>query len=101
MPASLNLPGEAGGYLAARAALLDGTYREGAGRVTDNVQVVFDGGRLHFAAMEPEPEPASSGTGVYEACRIRYRARVRSLRRRALGSRRGDRPQSVSLWART
>ncbi|WUF07139.1 Tn3 family transposase [Streptomyces sp. NBC_00485] len=58
--ASLNLPGEAGEYLAARAALLDGTYREVAGRMPANSQIVFDdGGRLHFAALEPEPEPAS------------------------------------------
>ena len=57
--ASLNLPGEAGGHLAARAALLDGTYREVAGRVPDNAQIVFDDGRMHFAALEPEPEPAS------------------------------------------
>nr|WSX76815.1 Tn3 family transposase [Streptomyces sp. NBC_00899] len=58
--ASLNLPGEAGGHLAARAALLDGTYREIAARVPDNAQIVFDDdGRLHFAALEPEPEPAS------------------------------------------
>ncbi|MEU4359422.1 Tn3 family transposase [Streptomyces virginiae] len=58
--ASLNLPGEAGGHLAARAALLDGTYREVAARVPDNAQIVFDDdGRLHFAALEPEPEPAS------------------------------------------
>ncbi|MEU1941797.1 Tn3 family transposase [Streptomyces sp. NPDC020125] len=58
--ASLNLPGEAGEHLAARAALLDGTYREVAGRVPANSQIVFDDdGRLHFAALEPEPEPAS------------------------------------------
>lgn len=58
--ASLNLPGEAGKHLAARAVLLDGTYREVAGRVPDNAQIVFDDdGRLHFAALEPEPEPAS------------------------------------------
>lgn len=58
--ASLNLPGEAGGHLAARAALLDGTYREVAARVPDNAQIVFDDdGHLHFAALEPEPEPAS------------------------------------------
>ncbi len=58
--ASLNLPGEAGAHLAARAALLDGTYREVAARVPDNAQIVFDDdGRLHFAALEPEPEPAS------------------------------------------
>ncbi len=58
--ASLNLPGEAGGHLAARAALLHGTYREVAARVPDNAQIVFDDdGRLHFAALEPEPEPAS------------------------------------------
>nr|WP_223772481.1 Tn3 family transposase [Streptomyces sp. 135] len=58
--ASLNLPEEAGGHLQARAALLDGTYREVAARVPDNAQIVFDDdGRLHFAALEPEPEPAS------------------------------------------
>ncbi|MFF8653793.1 Tn3 family transposase [Streptomyces huasconensis] len=58
--ASLNLPGEAGAHLAARAALLDGTYREVAARVPDNAQIVFDdNGRLHFAALEPESEPAS------------------------------------------
>lgn len=60
MLASLGLPGEAGEHLAARAALLDGTYREVAGRLPDNAQIVFDDdGRLHFAALEPEPEPAS------------------------------------------
>ncbi|GAA2332016.1 hypothetical protein GCM10010246_14160 [Streptomyces cuspidosporus] len=43
-----------------RAALLDGTYLEVAGRVPANSQIVFDdGGRLHYAALEPEPEPAS------------------------------------------
>ncbi|MFJ2203298.1 Tn3 family transposase [Streptomyces violaceusniger] len=58
--ASLNLPAEAGEHLAARAALLDGTYREVAARVPENSQIVFDDdGRLHFAALEPEPEPAS------------------------------------------
>lgn len=58
--ASLNLPAEAGERLAARAALLDGTYREVAARVPENSQIVFDDdGRLHFAALEPEPEPAS------------------------------------------
>ncbi|GBQ00232.1 transposase [Streptomyces spongiicola] len=58
--ASLGLPGEAGEHLAARAALLDGTYREVGGRLPDNAQIVFDDdGRLHFAALEPEPEPAS------------------------------------------
>ncbi|CAL2074282.1 protein of unknown function [Streptomyces murinus] len=36
MLTSLNLPGEAGEHLAARAALLDGTYREVAGRVPAN-----------------------------------------------------------------
>lgn len=56
----MNLPGEAGAHLAARAALLDGTYREVAARVPDNAQIAFDDdGRLHFAALEPEPEPAS------------------------------------------
>ncbi|MBC9713484.1 Tn3 family transposase [Streptomyces sp. TRM66268-LWL] len=60
VPASLNLPGEPGEHLAARAALLHGTYREVAGRVPANSQIVFDDdGRLHFAALEPEPEPAS------------------------------------------
>lgn len=58
--ASLNLPAEAGEHLAARAALLDGTYREVAARVPANSQIVFDDdGRLHFAALEAEPEPAS------------------------------------------
>lgn len=58
--ASLNLPAEAGEHLAARAALLDGIYREVAARVPANCQIVFDDdGRLHFAALEPEPEPAS------------------------------------------
>nr|WSZ95889.1 Tn3 family transposase [Streptomyces sp. NBC_00857] len=58
--ASLNLPGEPGEHLAARAALLDGTYREVAARVPANSQIVFDDdGRLHFAALQPEPEPAS------------------------------------------
>lgn len=58
--ASLNLPEQAGGHLAARAALLDGTYREVASRVPDIAQITFDdGGRLHFAALEPESEPAS------------------------------------------
>ncbi|MFH9959656.1 Tn3 family transposase [Streptomyces roseolus] len=57
--ASLGLPGEAGEHLAARAALLDGTYREVASRLPDNAQIVFDDGRLHFAVLEPESEPAS------------------------------------------
>ncbi|GGV00538.1 transposase [Streptomyces albospinus] len=58
--ASLGLPEAAGEHLAARAALLDGTYREVASRLPANAQIVFDdGGRLHFAALEPEPEPAS------------------------------------------
>jgi hypothetical protein len=58
--ASLGLPEKAGEHLTARAALLDGTYREVAGRVPENSQIVFDDdGRLHFAALEPEPEPAS------------------------------------------
>lgn len=71
--ASLNLPAEAGEHLAARAALLDGTYREVAARVPANSQIVFDDdGRLHFAALEPEPEPAS--------------LRGRRWRRRCLGS---------------
>jgi hypothetical protein len=58
--ASLGLPEGAGEHLAARAALLDATYREVASRLPDNAQIVFDdAGRLHFAALEPEPEPAS------------------------------------------
>lgn len=57
--ASLGLPAAADEHLAARAALLDGTYREVSGRLPDNAQIVFDDGRLHFAALEPEPEPAS------------------------------------------
>lgn len=58
--ASLNLPGEPGEHLAARAALLDGTYREVVGRVPATSQIVFDDdGRLHFAALQPDPEPAS------------------------------------------
>ncbi|GEB48648.1 MULTISPECIES: Tn3 family transposase [Streptomyces] len=58
--ASLGLPEHADEHLQARAALLDGTYREVATRVPENSQVVFDDdGRLHFAALEPEPEPAS------------------------------------------
>ncbi|GAA3312226.1 hypothetical protein GCM10020295_83550 [Streptomyces cinereospinus] len=57
--ASLNLPGDPGEHLAARAALLHGTYREVAARVPANSQIIFDDGRLHFAALQPEPEPAS------------------------------------------
>lgn len=58
--ASLGLPEGAGEHLAARAALLDGTYREVSGRLPENAQISFDDdGRLHFAALEPEPEPAS------------------------------------------
>ena len=54
-------PGEPGEHLAARAALLHGTYREVAGRVPANSQIEFDDdGRLHFAALEPEPEPSPS-----------------------------------------
>lgn len=58
--ASLRLPEGAREHLAARAALLDGTYREVASRLPANTQMVFDDdGRLHFAALEPQPEPAS------------------------------------------
>lgn len=58
--ASLGLPEAAGEHLAARATLLDGTYREVAARGAGELQIVFDDdGRLHFAALEPEPEPAS------------------------------------------
>jgi hypothetical protein len=39
--ASLALPAEAGEHLAARAALLDGTYREVVGRVSANSQIVY------------------------------------------------------------
>ncbi|MGW1997778.1 Tn3 family transposase [Embleya sp. NPDC001921] len=58
--ASVNLPASPDAHLAARAALLDGTYREVADRVPANAQITFDDtGRLHFAALEPEPEPVS------------------------------------------
>ncbi len=58
--ASLGLLEGAGEHLAARAALLDGTYQEVSGRLPDNAQISFDAdGRLHFAALEPEPEPTS------------------------------------------
>ncbi|WP_331761108.1 Tn3 family transposase (plasmid) [Streptomyces anulatus] len=58
--ASLGLPEEADEHLAARAELLDGTYQEVSGRLPDNAQISFDDdGRLHFAALEPEPEPTS------------------------------------------
>lgn len=58
--ASLGLPEGANEHLAARAALLDGTYREVASRLPANAQITFDeDGRLHFAALEPELEPAS------------------------------------------
>ncbi|WP_405914270.1 Tn3 family transposase [Streptomyces sp. NBC_00963] len=58
--ASLGLPEGPIEHLAARAALLDGTYREVAGRLLENARIAFDDdGRLHFAALEPEPEPAS------------------------------------------
>ena len=57
--ASLGLPGGPGEHLAARAALLDGTYREVASRVPANSQIVFDDdGRLHFAALD------RAGTGL-------------------------------------
>lgn len=43
---------------AGSGALLVGTYREVAADC--RTQIVFDNdGRLHFAALEPEPEPAS------------------------------------------
>ena len=58
--ASLGLPADAAEHLAARAALLDGTHREVAARLPANAQISTDGdGRLHFAALEPEAEPAS------------------------------------------
>ncbi|MEH0564456.1 DUF4158 domain-containing protein [Streptomyces silvae] len=53
--ASLNLPGEAGEHLAARAALLDGTYREVAGRVPANSQIVFDDDGHRQPAGRPAP----------------------------------------------
>ncbi|MDO0910563.1 hypothetical protein QQM39_06750 [Streptomyces sp. DT2A-34] len=56
--ASLNLPAEAGEHLAARAALLDGTYREVAARVPANSQIVFDDdGRLHSPPWNRSPSP--------------------------------------------
>ncbi|WP_369044026.1 Tn3 family transposase [Streptomyces sp. Midd1] len=56
--ASLGLPGQADKHLAARAALLD--VSGGRRASADNAQIAFDDdGRLHFAALEPEPEPAS------------------------------------------
>ncbi|WSA43050.1 hypothetical protein OIE51_01875 [Streptomyces sp. NBC_01803] len=64
MLASLSLPAEAGEHPAARAALLDGPYREIAARVPTNSQIVFDDdGRPHVAALEPEPEPACARVG--------------------------------------
>ncbi|MFC4016240.1 Tn3 family transposase [Nonomuraea purpurea] len=58
--ASLNLPGRAEEHLKARAELLHDTYHEVAGRLPGNAQVVFgDDGRLHLAALEPQPERAS------------------------------------------
>ncbi|MBG6089617.1 TnpA family transposase [Actinomadura viridis] len=58
--ASLNLPATAGEHLAARAELLHATYTEVAERLPANSQVHFgEDGRLHLAALEPEPEPAS------------------------------------------
>ncbi|GAA1587659.1 hypothetical protein GCM10009678_82590 [Actinomadura kijaniata] len=58
--ASLNLPATAGEHLAARAELLHATYTEVAERLPANFQVHFgEDGRLHLAALEPEPEPAS------------------------------------------
>jgi hypothetical protein len=58
--ASLGLLADAAEHLAARAALLDGTYREVAARIPANAQITADSDdRLHFAAVEPEAEPAS------------------------------------------
>lgn len=55
--APLGLPEQPVEHLAARAALLHGTYREVVARVPANAQIVFDDdGRLHFAAPEPEPD---------------------------------------------
>ncbi|MFF4779181.1 alpha/beta fold hydrolase [Microtetraspora fusca] len=67
----MKLPGEAGEHLAARAALLDGTYREVAARLPTNTQIRFDDdGRLHLAALKPEAEPASL---------VRLRVAVRAM----------------------
>ncbi|MBH0247317.1 Tn3 family transposase, partial [Streptomyces cavourensis] len=58
--ASLGLPADAAEHLAARAALLDGTYRDVAARLPVNAQISADAdGRLHFAALEPEAKGAS------------------------------------------
>jgi TnpA family transposase len=58
--ASLGLPASPGEHLAARAGLLDATYRQVADTLPSNTQVVFDdAGRLHLAALEPQAEPAS------------------------------------------
>ncbi len=58
--ASLGLPADAAEHLAARAALLDGTFRDVAARLPANAQISADAaGRLHFAALEPEAEGAS------------------------------------------
>jgi hypothetical protein len=58
--ASLGLPANAAEHLAARAALLDGTYRDVAARLPANAQISTDAdGRLHFAALEPEAEGAA------------------------------------------
>lgn len=58
--AFLGLPAAADEHLAVRAVLLDNTDREVAGRLPDNAQIVLgDDGRLNFAVLEPEPEPAS------------------------------------------
>jgi TnpA family transposase len=60
MLASLGPPADVAEHLASRAALLDGTYREVAARLPANAQITADDdGRLHFAALEPEAEPAS------------------------------------------
>ncbi|GAA4070043.1 hypothetical protein GCM10022214_26860 [Actinomadura miaoliensis] len=46
--------------MAARAELLHATYTEVAERLPRNSQVRFgEDGRLHLAALKPEPEPAS------------------------------------------
>lgn len=58
--ASLGLPEDAQEQLRARAELLDGTYREVASRLPVNTQATFgEDGRLHLAALEPEPDPPS------------------------------------------
>ncbi|SNT47897.1 Tn3 transposase DDE domain-containing protein [Streptosporangium subroseum] len=58
--ASLRLPEHAGAHLAQRAEALDAAYREVAGRLPANTSASMGtDGRLHLAALEAVPEPAS------------------------------------------